>query len=90
VPRARLADEAGEQEWKSAVLPAYKRLSRRAEALIAETYLAGVNTRRVRRALQTLFAGHIGKDTSAPRGSEPGRRGKPGKSATSPATTSSG
>ena len=62
VPRARLADEAGEQEWKSAVLPAYKRLSRRAEALIAETYLAGVNTRRVRRALKTLFAGHIGKD----------------------------
>ena len=62
VPRARLADEAGEQEWKSAVLPAYKRLSRRAEALIAGTYLAGVNTRRVRRALQTLFAGHIGKD----------------------------
>ena len=48
VPRARLADEAGEQEWKSAVLPAYKRLSRRAEALIAETHLAGVNTRRVR------------------------------------------
>ena len=44
------------------VLPAYKRLSRRAEALIAETYLAGINTRRVRRALKTLFAGHIGKD----------------------------
>jgi putative transposase len=62
VPRARLVDEAGEPEWKSAVLPAYKRLSRRAEALIAETYLAGVNTRRVRRALQTLFAGQIGKD----------------------------
>jgi putative transposase len=62
VPRARLADEAGEREWRSAVLPAYKRLSRRAEALIAEAYLAGVNTRRVRRALQTLFAGHIGKD----------------------------
>ena len=36
VPRARLHDEAGEQEWKSAFLPAYKRLSRRAEALIAE------------------------------------------------------
>ncbi|HEX5796203.1 MAG TPA: transposase, partial [Geminicoccaceae bacterium] len=29
VPRARLRDEAGEQEWKSAFLPAYKRLSRR-------------------------------------------------------------
>ena len=27
VPRARLQDEAGEREWKSALLPAYKRLS---------------------------------------------------------------
>jgi putative transposase len=62
VPRARLADEAGEQEWKSALLPAYKRLSHRAEALIAEAYLAGMNTRRVRRALARLFEGHVGKD----------------------------
>ena len=62
VPRARLHDEAGEQEWKSAFLPAYNRLSRRAEALIAEAYLAGMNTRRVRRALASLFAGHVGKD----------------------------
>jgi putative transposase len=62
VPRARLADEAGEREWKSALLPAYKRLSRRAEALIAQAYLAGMNTRRVRRALAKLFEGHIGKD----------------------------
>jgi transposase-like protein len=62
VPRARLHDGAGEQEWKSALLPAYKRLSRRAEALIAEAYLAGMNTRRVRRALANLFEGHIGKD----------------------------
>ena len=62
VPRARLRDEAGEQEWKSDLLPAYKRLSHRAEALIAEAYLAGMNTRRVRRALAKLFEGHIGKD----------------------------
>jgi transposase-like protein len=62
VPRARLADEAGEQEWKSAFLPAYKRLSHRAEALIAEVYLAGMNTRRPRRALAKLFEGHVGKD----------------------------
>ena len=55
VPRARLADEAGEREWKSALLPAYQRRSRRAEALIAEAYLAGMNTRRVRRALATLL-----------------------------------
>jgi putative transposase len=62
VPRARLRDEVGEQEWKSALLPAYQRLSRRAEALIAEAYLAGMNTRRVRRALAKLFEGHVGKD----------------------------
>jgi putative transposase len=30
--------------------------------LIAEAYLAGMNTRRVRRALASLFAGHVGKD----------------------------
>ena len=62
VPRARLADEAGEREWKSALLPAYQRLSRRAEALIAEAYLAGMNTRRVRRALATPCEGRIGQD----------------------------
>jgi putative transposase len=62
VPRARLADEAGEREWSSTLLPAYKRLSRRAEALIAEAYLAGMNTRRVRRALAKLFEGRVGKD----------------------------
>lgn len=62
VPRARLHDEAGEQESRSALLPAYKRLSRRAEALIVEAYLAGMNTRRVRRALAQLFAGRVGKD----------------------------
>jgi len=37
VPRARLAgDDAGEREWKSALLPAYRRLRRRAELLIAD------------------------------------------------------
>src|ERR687891_133078 len=62
VPRARLHDAAGEREWRSELLPAYQRLSRRAELLIAEVYLAGVNTRRVRRALAKLFEGHVGKD----------------------------
>jgi transposase-like protein len=57
-----LRSEAGEHEWKSTLLPAYKRLSPRAEALIAEAYLAGMNTRRVRRALAGLFAGRVGKD----------------------------
>ena len=34
-----------------------------ADALIASTYLAGTNTRRVRRALGALFGGAVGKDT---------------------------
>ena len=64
VPRARLARTDGKRaEWHSQVLPAYKRLTARAERLIAGAYLAGVNTRRVRRALSTLFGGAIGKDT---------------------------
>ena len=62
VPRARLHDGTDEREWKSALLPAYKRLSHRAEALIAQAYLAGMNTRRVRRALGSLFADKVGKD----------------------------
>src|SRR3954452_23052789 len=62
VPRARLRDAAGEREWRSELLPAYRRLSRRAQARVAQAYLAGVNTRRVRRALAGLFAGRVGKD----------------------------
>lgn len=62
VPRARLRNADAEREWKSQLLPAYKRLSPRAEALIAQAYLAGMNTRRVRRALAGLFAGRVGKD----------------------------
>ena len=64
VPRARLAGADGTiREWRNRTLPAYKRLTRQAEALIAGTYLAGTNTRRVRRALGALFGGAVGKDT---------------------------
>jgi putative transposase len=49
-------------EWHSQVLPAYKRKTARAEQLIAGAYLAGTNTRRVRRALAGLFGGAISKD----------------------------
>ena len=63
VPRARIggADGTG-REWKSKVLPRYARMTRQVEALIAGTYLAGTNTRRVRRALAALFRGAVGKD----------------------------
>jgi transposase-like protein len=63
VPRARLtAKNGGTQEWRSAALPRYARMTRQVEALIAGAYLSGTNTRRVKRALAALFAGAIGKD----------------------------
>jgi putative transposase len=63
VPRARLQRPDGKTaEWKSTCLRAYQRRTRAAEALIAGAYLAGVNTRRVRRALTALFGGAVGKD----------------------------
>ena len=61
VPRARLFDaEGGDRAWKNQTLPAFKRRTKRGEAVIASSYLAGVNTRRVRRALESLFGGVIG------------------------------
>jgi putative transposase len=52
VPRARLATAYGKTtEWRSKVLPAYRRRTLAADALIASAYLSGTNTRRVRRAL---------------------------------------
>jgi putative transposase len=63
VPRARVGNAGGgTAEWKSRVLPRYARMTKQVEALIAGTYLAGTNTRRVRRALAALFKGAIGKD----------------------------
>ncbi|MEH2561740.1 transposase-like protein [Bradyrhizobium sp. AZCC 2289] len=64
VPRARLTTADGKTtEWKSQTLRAYQRRTLAADALIASTYLAGTNTRRVRRALAALFGGTVGKDT---------------------------
>jgi putative transposase len=63
VPRARIEGEDGKAgEWRSRALPRYQRLTKRAEALIASVYLAGTNTRRVKRALFGLFQGAVGKD----------------------------
>jgi transposase-like protein len=64
VPRARLNTPEGKTtEWKSTVLRAYQRRTRAADALIAGAYLAGTNTRRVRRALGAVFGGAVSKDT---------------------------
>ena len=48
-------------EWRNSILPAYRRLTRKAKALIAGV-LSG-NMRWVRRALAALFGGAVGKDT---------------------------
>ena len=63
VPRARIVTpEGATTEWRSEALPRYARRTRQVEALIAGAYLAGTNTRRVRRALAALFAGAVSKD----------------------------
>jgi putative transposase len=63
MPRARLnAADGKTSEWKSGLLRAYQRRTLAADALIAGCYLAGTNTRRVRRALGALFGGAVGKD----------------------------
>ena len=63
VPRARIEGEDGRTtEWRSKALPRYQRLTKKAEALIAAVYLAGTNTRRVKRALFGLFQGAVSKD----------------------------
>jgi putative transposase len=64
VPRARLDTTAGKTtEWRSAALQAYQRRTAQADSLIAGAYLAGTNTRRVRRALAAVFGGAVSKDT---------------------------
>ena len=63
VPRARLVCEGGAtREWRSGSLRAYQRRTKAADALIAGAYLGGTNTRRVRRALASVFKGEVGKD----------------------------
>jgi len=63
VPRARLEGADGKaSEWRSKALPRYRRLTKKAEALIASVYLSGTNTRRVTRALVALFEGAVSKD----------------------------
>ena len=62
LPRQTRHEDGGTAEWQSRTLPRYARMTRQVEALIAGTYLAGTNTRRVRRALAALFKGAIGKE----------------------------
>ena len=63
MPGARIEDEAGKvSQLRSKGLPRYQRLTKRAEPLIVSVYLGGTNTRRVKRAVFTLFQRAIRKD----------------------------
>jgi transposase-like protein len=56
VPRGRLQRSDGSSaEFESYVLPRYARRTRRVDEAILGTYLAGANTRRIRKALRPLL-----------------------------------
>jgi len=58
VPRARLVDLDGdEREWRSVLLPRYRRSSPEVEQAVLGVYLSGGNTRRIRGALKPLLSG---------------------------------
>jgi putative transposase len=58
VPRGRLQDGLSAwQEWQSQLLPRYARRARAVDAALVGLYCAGTNTRRLKRALQTLLGG---------------------------------
>ena len=58
VPRARLQHpDGGWSEWRSGLLPRYRRLSTAVEDAIVRTYLAGSNTRRIKGAFAPLLRG---------------------------------
>jgi len=63
VPAKANTAEGTTSEWKSTALRAYQRRTKQADSLIAGAYLAGTNTRRVRRALSAVFGGAVSKDT---------------------------
>jgi putative transposase len=63
VRRARVDTAEGKTtEWKSKALRDQRR-TKQADALTADAYLAGTNTRRVHQALAAVFGGAVGKDT---------------------------
>ena len=55
VPRARMQGPEGTEEFHSELLPRYARRTRRVDDAILGTYLAGANTRRIRKALMPLL-----------------------------------
>jgi putative transposase len=63
VPRGRLAqDDGSTQEFRSEVVPRYQRRTHEVNEAILGAYLAGANTRRIRKALEPLLGSeHLSK-----------------------------
>lgn len=58
MPRARWVTPQGEErEWRSQLLPRYRRATPEVEQAVLGVYLSGGNTRRIRTALEPLLAG---------------------------------
>jgi transposase-like protein len=56
IPRGRLVDEEGRsREFRSKVVPRYQRRTEEVDEAILGTYLAGANSRRIRKALAPLL-----------------------------------
>jgi putative transposase len=56
-PRARIRTSAGVEEYRSRVIERYARRTKAVDAAILSCYLAGTNTRKVKRALLPLMKG---------------------------------
>lgn len=63
VPRGRIVEDDGRaREFQSRVVPRYARRTRKVDQAILGAYLAGVNTRRIRKALEPLLGSeHLSK-----------------------------
>ncbi len=63
VPRGRIVGEDGStKEFRSEVVPRYARRTRKVDEAILGAYLAGANTRRIRKALEPLLGSeHLSK-----------------------------
>ncbi len=65
IPRGRIVGQDGStREFRSAILPRYARRARQVDEAILGAYLAGANTRRIRKALSPLLGkAHLTKST---------------------------
>jgi transposase-like protein len=57
VPRARLQTETGTKEFESEIVRRYERRTRRLDAAMLTSYLAGTNTRKIQLALRPIVEG---------------------------------